>query len=93
MKEQNNNINTDSFPKIREFKNKLLHYYADTNILEDDSIYQLCCNILSVDGAESPLVVLPDVSKKNERISPTGITLSSHSHIIPSALPAANEGH
>lgn len=79
------------FPIIKNINSKkAIHYYADDGVIKDDSLFEICANILSASGVESPLIILPDISKKNERISPTGIALSSRSHIIPSAVPAAN---
>jgi len=87
---QNSKVANKTFPIIKKHINNEIHYYTDDSVVRDDSLFELCSNILSAPGAESPLIVLPDVSKKKERISPTGIALSSHTHIIPSAVPAAN---
>ncbi len=66
------------------------HYYTTAETFEDGALEEAISPFAEIEGVESPIVVLPDVSHKADRISATGMTLATKGAIIPAAIPAAN---
>ena len=66
------------------------HYYTTPETFDDDVLGEAISPFAEIESVESPIVVLPDVSHKADRISPTGMTLATSGSIVPAAIPAAN---
>ena len=80
-----------NLPHTRKFEGGLeAHYYTTAAPFEDELLAEGLAGFARIDAVESPLVVLPDVSHKADRISPTGMTLATAGAIVPAAVPAAN---
>ena len=80
-----------SIPKRRKLVGGLeAHYYTTAETFEEDVLAEAISPFAAIEGVESPVVVLPDVSHKADRISPTGMTLATRGSIVPAAVPAAN---
>jgi tRNA-splicing ligase RtcB len=78
-------------PLIARFaQGREAHYFAPESVFKDPALETIVASFASTQDLESPLVVLPDVSHKADRISPTGMTLATRGTIVPAALPAAN---
>lgn len=79
------------FPNTRKIVGGLeTHYYTSAETFEDEVLASTISLFGEIQEIESPIVVLPDVSHKADRISPTGMALATKGSIIPAALPAAN---
>ncbi len=67
-----------------------IEFFTGPEVKNDQDLTATLQAISQIDGVLSPICVLPDVSHKAERISPTGLVVASESFVFPSVLPAAN---
>ena len=66
------------------------HYFTPESTFKDRSLEGAVGAFAALGEVLSPIAVLPDVSHKADRISPTGMALATEGAIVPAALPAAN---